>query len=88
MNYIFEKDGNKYHSLGLTHNKKTFKRKNMPLLVNPNKKDNKKAYIRNGYVTKNIKSYSKHKDKKYKFYKSDFANVKSKIRKYKSVRKK
>lgn len=87
INYIFEEEGKRYHSVGLTHDHHTFGKKNMPLYDNPQKNRTEKSYIRNGIISNKKSSFSKHKDKNYKFSLRDFKNVKSKIRKYKSYRK-
>lgn len=87
MNYVFEEEGNKYHSVGITHDRKTFGKKNMPLDVNPQDGHNEKAYIRNGIITNKKRSYFKSFDNSFKFSESDFPKIKSKIRNYKSRRK-
>lgn len=85
MNYVFEEYGKKYHSLGLTHHKKTFGKKNMPLFSNPKKNSKEKAYVRNGIITDKTDNYS-YIDKRFSFSSRDKANVKSIIRKYKAKR--
>ena len=91
-NYIFEEDGNNYHSLGLTHQRKTFDnrnnkwRKNLPLFNNPNKKDNSKSYVRYGVITQNRKTFSNSVDNRFMFSENDMPKVKSIVRKYKTVR--
>ena len=87
MNYVFEEQGKKYHSLGLTHQKKTFGKKNMPLSQNPQKNAKGKSYIRNGIITDNKRSYSQKTYKNFSFANADKPNIKSKIRYYKSRRK-
>lgn len=94
MNYVFEEDNKRYHALGLTTKSRTkdkngVARKNMKLNTNP-EKDNfaEDSYIRYGYITGRINSFSKKTSKKFAFDVEDFKNVKSKIRKYKSNRKK
>lgn len=82
-NYIFGKIGKKYKSLGITHDSTTFGKKNMPLKKNPQKGDSRKAYIRNGIISKNEKYYGKNTLKDFSFSKEDYANVKAKIRDYK-----
>ncbi len=92
-NYIFEEQGNRYHSLGITHHettkdKKGRKHKNMPLKNNPDKGDSNGAYIRYGVITDKKKNYSERTIKRLKFSEDDFALVKSKVRNYKKERKK
>lgn len=93
MNYIFEEDGKKYHSLGLTHhqftkdkNKKW--RKNMPLTKNPEKGDNQPSYIRYGVISDKKNNYYHKPSGKFTFTSEDLSRVKSKIRNYKNRRKK
>ena len=86
MTYVFEEDKNRLHSVGITHDKKTFGKKNMPLENNPQKNHNEKAYIRNGIINKKKSSYSKKINKNFRFSKKDFPKVKSKIRNYKKHR--
>ena len=92
INYIFEEDGRNYHSVGLTHQRKTHYKnkwyKNMPLIINPKKNDNSKSYVRFGIISQNKKSFANKTDKRFKFSKDDYFNVKSKIRNYKKYRKK
>lgn len=84
MNFLFWADDNDYRSLGLTHEEKTFGKKNMPLKQNPKKGDSEKSFIRNGVIEGERHSYSRKTAKNYKkFQGEDLANVKSKIRKYK-----
>lgn len=85
--YVFGQAGDKYKSLGLTHEQKTFGRKNMPLVKNPQKGKTERAYIRNGIVSDKTKYYGKPLSN-YEFDPADKANVKSKIRNYKKSRKK
>jgi len=87
MNYVFEEDEKGFKSVGLTKHKKTFGITNMPLENNPQKNKKFNSYIRNGIIFNKKSSYSKHIDKNFEFSKNDFANVKSKIRKYKANRK-
>ena len=92
MNYIFEEDGNKYHSLGLTYQRRTLDEnnklhKNMPLLYNPQRNRTKKSYIRYGVISQNKKTFG-NIDRRFAFSYHDFPKVKSKIRNYKKNRKK
>ena len=87
INYIFGQRKNRYLAVGLTSKNKTFGKKNMPLEKNPQKNKKAKSYIRTGIINNRIQSFSKHTDKRFKFSKNDFANVKSKIRNYKKHRK-
>ena len=81
-NYVFGEDDNSYHSLGITHEKYTFGRKNMPLAQNPKRGDKSKAYIRNGVIRRNKKYYGRILTD-YSFSSEDKAKIKSKIRQYK-----
>lgn len=89
-NYIFEADEtrNEYHAVGLTHEEKTFGKANMPLKHNPKKGDERAAYVRNGIIKDDQRSFSKKKMKNMQFSSDDMPNVKSKIRKYKTERRK
>ena len=89
-NYIFEADNKnkKYSAVGLTHEKKTFGKSNMPLKNNPKKGDKKPAYVRNGIIEANKGDFGKKAMKNMKFSEADLPNVKSKIRKHKSERRK
>ena len=86
--YVFEEEKSKYKGLGITHSKRTFRTKNMPLFYNPQKGKKQKAYIRNGIINKKKSSFAKHSDKRFKFSFPDFRNVKSKIRNFKKLRRK
>ncbi len=91
-NFIFEEDGDNFHSLGLTHNKQTKDKnkkwhKNMPLNKNPQKNKTETSYLRYGVITQNKKTFSNKPDKRFVFDDSDKASVKSKIRNYKKKRK-
>ncbi|MEI3409509.1 MAG: hypothetical protein V8Q55_02675 [Christensenellales bacterium] len=87
MTYVFEDDGKKYSSFGITHQKRTFDRENMPLKDNPQKRRTDKAYLRNGVIRDKHGSYGKVK-KNFAFSSEDYTNVKAKIRNYKKKRKK
>lgn len=87
INYIFGESGEKYKSVGLTHQSETFGKKNMPLKKNPEKGNNSQAYIRNGIISDKKKYYGK-PEKKYQFDDEDKKNVKSKIRHYKNEQRK
>lgn len=82
--YVFKKEKGKYKSFGLTHEDKTFGRKNMPLSQNPSKTDKRPAYIRNGVISQKGRM-SKKPLKKLKFSDADKPIVKSKKRNYKKV---
>ena len=75
MNYVFEEE-RRYHSVGLTHDKKTFGKTNKLLEVNPQKNHKEKAFVRNGIINKKKNSYSKKPNKNYKFCNFDFSKVK------------
>lgn len=92
VNYIFEEDGKKYKAKGITSKPTTFGKPNMPLSKNPEHLPNgerkqKTAYIRNGTIVDNKKSFAKKPIKKFDFAKEDFPKVKSTIRNYKKVSK-
>lgn len=87
VNYVFEDDGKKFSSLGITHSPKTFGKKNMPLRQNPQKGHSEQAYIRNEIV-RDKKSFYSRSLKNYKFSAADFKSVKAKIRNFKRKRKK
>ena len=84
MNYVFRRTGERYQAVGITHKKKTNGRKNMPLENNPQRGKTRKSYIRNGIINNSKYRFSRKADKRFSFSKRDFANVKSKIRNYKS----
>lgn len=86
IDYVFEDDGKRFASVGITHAEKTFGKTNMPLTNNPEKGHFEDAYIRNGFNRKPYKNYSSQK-KNFKFSEEDFPKVKSKIRNYKKNRK-
>lgn len=86
-NYVFGEVGNKYKSLGITHEKSTFNKKNMPLKTNPQKGKSEQSYIRNGIVSDKKQNYGRPLTN-YAFDYNDYKNVKSKIRNYKKRRKK
>lgn len=88
MNYIFEEDGKRFHAIGITHRSKTYGRKNMPLEDNPQRGKNKKSYVRNGYISNYKYKFANKTDKRFSFSDKDISNVKSKIRKFKSHRRK
>lgn len=86
-NYIFEDDGRRYSALGITHSAETMGKKNMPLSVNPQVGKYEKSYIRHGVIQLKHEAFGS-TNRKFKFSKEDFTNVRSKIRKYKKIRKK
>ncbi len=91
-NYVFEDDGNKYHSIGLTHQKATKDKNNkvhnnMQLNINAKKNANENSFVRYGIITDKKQNYSSI-DKRFQFSDEDFKNVKAKIRNYKKNRKK
>lgn len=85
--YVFEDDGKKYSSFGITHKDKTFNQNNMPLQQNPQKGKNDPAYIRNGVNHYKYSYYDKPRST-FQFSSFDFKNVKAKVRNYKKKRKK
>lgn len=86
MNYVFGESSNRYYSVGLTTEPKTFNKKNMPLKYNPQKGKTSKSYIRNGVISDRKQAYDKKTNKKWRFSKEDFPKVKSKIRHYKKTK--
>ena len=87
-NYIFEEENGKYHSIGITSSDRTFGKKNLPLVENPQKsKKGKPAHLRNGIIVDKKKNYSTKTIKNMSFSKIDEPNVKSKVRNYKRNRK-
>lgn len=89
-NFVFEVDGNKYHALGLTTKRFTRDKNkkwhmNMPLTNNPKLGDNRKSYIRYGYITQDKNTFGK-VDKRFLFSGIDKSKVKSKIRYFKNKR--
>lgn len=87
MTYVFEDDGKKYTSVGLTHNPESFGKKNIPLSKNPQKHHDEPAYIRNGVIRDRHVSYGK-ANRDFAFSSDDYPKVKAKIRNYKKKRKK
>ena len=89
-NYIFEIDEarDEYRAIGLTHETDTFGKPNMPLKHNPKKGDPDRSYVRNGIIEDDHKNFSRKKLKNMQFSSEDMPNVKSKIRKYKTERRK
>lgn len=80
--YLFGETDSQYKALGLTHQKKTFGRKNKKLKENPKAGDTRKSYIRNGVVVDDKRSYKKKPSKNYKFSKSDQKRADRIIRRY------
>lgn len=89
-NYIFEADdsNDKYFAVGLTHEAETFGKANMQLKHNPKKGDPRASYVRNGIIEDGKRSFGRKKLKNMQFSSEDMPNVKSKIRKYKTERRK
>ena len=94
MTYVFEEDKKKFHSIGITHddttwdNKKKKRRHNLSLVKNPQRNHTESSFIRFGIVTDKQINYSKKPAHNFIFSKTDFRNVKSKIRNYKNRRRK
>lgn len=88
MNYVFGESNNRYYSVGLTTEDETFKKKNMPLKDNPHKGKTGKSYVRTGIISDRKQAYDKKPNKHWKFSKTDFPKVKSKIRNYKKRKRK
>ena len=87
MTYVFEDDGKKYASVGITHHDKTFGKANMPLDDNPQDEHEEPAFVRHGFIRDRHESYSEVKAN-FEFSEKDFPKVKAKIRNYKKKRKK
>lgn len=87
FDYVFEDDGNRYTSFGITHHDKTFGIKNMPLKQNPQMNHTEQAFVRNGKNRSPHKNYGKVKNN-FAFSNEDFANVKAKVRNTKKNSKK
>lgn len=92
INYVFEEDGKKYHSVGITHQKQTLGKNkkwhnNMPLKKNPQLNKTEQSYIRYGIITDKKASYGKKKTN-FLFGTEDFPSVKIKIRNFKNQRRK
>lgn len=89
-NYVFEanEETDEWKAVGITHEKETFGKANMPLVKNPKETDTRPAYVRNGVVETGHKNLGRKTMKKMKFSEEDMPNVKSKIRNYKKERKK
>lgn len=89
-NYIFEQDGNDYHSLGITHQRRTKINnkwhKNMPLKQNTQRNKTEKSFIRYGYITQDLNTFGKI-DRRFAFSDEDKSKVKAKIRQFKKRRK-
>lgn len=86
-NFVFGERGNKFQSVGITHEEYTFGKKNMPLSRNPQKGKTEPSFIRNGIISDKKKNYGRPL-KNYSFSNKDYKNVKSKIRNYKKRHKK
>ncbi len=86
--YVFGEINGEYRSVGLTHKEYTFGKKNMPLNKNPQKNKVEPSYVRNGIISDKINNYGNRTIKNLSFSKSDFSNVKSKIRNYKKRQRK
>lgn len=68
--YIYKKGKKKHNCLMLTHSDKTLNIENVPLNVNPNPDDKRKAYIRPKHIEENKSSFGKKLDD-WKFDESD-----------------
>lgn len=88
MNYVFGESHNRYYSVGLTTEAKTFNKSNMPLNDNPHKGKTEKSYVRNGIISDRKQSYDRKPNKNWNFSKDDFPKVKSKVRHYKKNKRK
>ncbi len=92
VTYVFEESEKNYKAKGITSKPFTFGRKNMPLVDNPERlatgeRLQKNAFIRNGTIVDNKKSFAKKPIKKFDFSPEDFPKVKSSIRYYKRITK-
>lgn len=59
VQYVFEREGKDFKSVGITHGKRTRGTANIPLKKNPDPKDPRKAYVRPKIVKKEAKKYGK-----------------------------
>ena len=84
--YIYEKRGNRYRYIGITHSPITSGVKNIELEQNPNPKDSNKAYMRTKTSVDKEKNF-KDKKKGYYFVNEDEKKVKRIIRKNKKSEK-
>lgn len=85
--FVFGETEDEYRAIGFTHREETFGRKNMPLIKNPKRGDNRPSYARNGIIADSKRSFSKKKAKNYQISEEDMPNIKSKARHYKKEQK-
>ena len=74
--YIYEKVGNRYKYLGVTHSKITQGTKNIELDQNPNPKDDQKAYVRPAPKQDKVKKFKNSPLKNWKMGESDKKKIK------------
>lgn len=79
--YIYQKVGNKYLYIGITHANITDKTKNIKLDKNPNPLDKKTAYIRPKSEQQKENKFSKKPFKNWKFTEKDKDKVNKVIKK-------
>ena len=60
--YIYGQTGNKYQSIGITHAKKTKGTLNIPLKQNPDRSDQRPAYVRPMLTNEKKENYGKRLD--------------------------
>lgn len=74
--YIYEKVGNKYKFIGITHSQITNNIKNIQLQQNPNPKDSRKAYARPVAKQDKVKKFKKEPLKNWKMGEADKQKIK------------
>ena len=87
INYIFEETPSKFHGIGITHRKRTFGRKNIPLDRNPQRNRSEMSYLRNGISADKKRNYSGVR-KNFAFSQTDRPKVRAKVKSYKNNRRK
>lgn len=75
--YIFKEKDNKYHSILITHAKKTSKIKNVKLYKNPEPNNSSVAYVVPKVYVDDINSYNKKTYQNWKFHKFDKRKIKN-----------
>ena len=78
--YIYEKQGDKYNFIGITHSPITRNTRNIELEQNPNPEDMRKAYIKPTAEQAKTSLFSKKKKNGWKFNKADKKKVKRVIK--------
>lgn len=78
--YIYEKRGDNYHFIGITHSPITRNTRNIELEQNPNPNDKSKAYIKPTSEQAKTSLFSKKKKEGWNFNKADKKKVKQVIK--------